>query len=50
MENFIREAVKYIPKVTATVVAKPEVNLKKCKELAESLGAHFRVRQYQDRG
>ena len=46
VQEFIREAVKYIPDVTATVVALPEVDVEACRKIAEGLGAKFRVREY----
>jgi TatD DNase family protein len=46
VKEFIREAVKHIPDVTATVVALPEVDVEACRKIAEELGAKFRVREY----
>jgi TatD DNase family protein len=46
VKDFIREAKKYIPDVTATVVSLPEVDLDVCRKIAEELGAKFRVREY----
>ena len=46
VKEFIREAKKYIPDVTATVVSAPEVDLEACRRIAEELGARFRVREY----
>jgi TatD DNase family protein len=46
VQDFIREAKKYIPDVTATVVSLPEVDLDACRRIAEGLGAKFRVREY----
>ncbi len=46
VKDFIREAKKYIPDVTATVVSVPEVDLVACRKIAEDLGAKFRVREY----
>ncbi len=46
VKEFIREAVKYIPDVTATVVALPEVDVEACRKIAEELGAKFRAREY----
>jgi TatD DNase family protein len=46
VKDFIREAVKYIPDVTATVVSAPGVDLEVSKKIAEGLGAKFRVREY----
>ncbi len=44
--DFIKEAVRYIPDVTVTVVDLPEVNIEKCKKIAQESGARFRVRHY----
>lgn len=46
VKEFIREAKKYIPDVTATVVSLPEVDIEACRKIAEELGAKFRVREY----
>jgi TatD DNase family protein len=46
VKDFIREARKYIPEVTATVVSAPEVDIDACRTIAEKLGARFRVREY----
>ena len=46
VKDFIREAKKYIPDVTATVVSLPEVDVDACRGIAEELGARFRVREY----
>ena len=46
VKEFIREAKKYIPDVTATVVSLPEVDIDACRKIAEELGAKFRVREY----
>jgi TatD DNase family protein len=43
--NFIREAKKYIPEVTATVVTMEGVDIDKCKEIADFLGVKLRVRR-----
>ena len=42
---FIREAKKYIPDVQVTVVAMKEVDIEKSRQIAEGLGASFRVRK-----
>ncbi|MBF0564120.1 MAG: YchF/TatD family DNA exonuclease [Nitrospirae bacterium] len=42
--NFIKEAVKYVPDVTVTVVDVPSVDIEKCRSLAAALGVKFRVR------
>jgi TatD DNase family protein len=46
VKEFIREAKKYIPDVTATVVSAPEVDIEVCRRIAGELGAKFRVREY----
>ncbi len=46
VKEFIREATKYIPDVTATVVSVPEVDIEACRGIAGELGASFRVREY----
>jgi TatD DNase family protein len=46
VKDFIREAKKYIPEVTATVVSLPEVDVEACRRIAEELGALYRVREY----
>jgi TatD DNase family protein len=42
--NFIKEAKKYVPEVTATVVAMEGVDIDKCREITDSLGVKLRVR------
>jgi TatD DNase family protein len=46
VKDFIREAKKYIPDVTATVVSAPEVDVEACRKIVEELGVKFRVREY----
>jgi TatD DNase family protein len=46
VKEFIREAKKYIPDVTATVVTAPGVDVEACRRIAEELGAKYRVREY----
>jgi TatD DNase family protein len=46
VKEFIRESKKYVPDVTATVVSLPEVDIDACREIANGLGAKFRVREY----
>jgi len=46
VKDFIREAKKYIPDVTATVVTLPEVDVEACRKIADDLGSRFRVREY----
>ncbi len=49
--EFIKEAKKYIPEVTATAVTCPEIDINACKLLTErELGVKFRPRQYQNLG
>lgn len=49
--DFIKEAKRYIPSVTATVVTCPEVDVEVARNLAEKeLGVTFRVREYQEVG
>jgi len=42
--SFIREARKYIPDVSITVVALDSIDLEECRRIAEGLGVGFRVR------
>ena len=46
VKDFIREARKYIPDVTATVVSAPGVDVEACRKIVDELGAKFRVREY----
>jgi TatD DNase family protein len=46
VKDFIREATKYIPEVTATVVTVPGVDVEACRRIAGDLGARYRVREY----
>jgi TatD DNase family protein len=46
VKEFIREAAKYIPDITATVVSLPEVDIDVCRKIAGELGAKLRVREY----
>jgi TatD DNase family protein len=43
---FIKESVKVIPDVKATVVQIPGVNIKKCEVLTKDLGIELRVRKF----
>ncbi|MBI5025967.1 MAG: radical SAM protein, partial [Nitrospirae bacterium] len=43
--SFIKEAKKYIPEVEVTVVTVPEVDIEKCKVIAQELGVKLRVRR-----
>lgn len=44
VKDFIRESVKYVPEVKATIVDMESVDVEKCRVLAEELGATLRVR------
>lgn len=47
VKEFIKEAKKYIPEVTATVVALPDLDIEACRKVVEEeLGVRFRVREY----
>jgi len=48
--DFISEAVKYIPDVTASAVTVPGLAMEPIRKLAESLGAAFREREYTEVG
>lgn len=48
--KFASDAKKYIPSVTLTAVTLEEVDINKCREIAKSIGANFRVREYNDVG
>jgi TatD DNase family protein len=49
--DFLREAKKVIPEVTATALAMPGVDLEACRRLAEEeLGVKFRPRAYDEVG
>jgi len=48
--DFIREAQQYIPQVIASAVTVPGIDIQACRELAESLGTQFRVREYAEVG
>lgn len=48
--NFILEAKKFIPEVTASVVALPGLDLDGCLRKAEELGVTLRVREYMNVG
>ncbi len=48
--RFTSQAKKYIPDVTMTAVTVDEVDIEKCREIAESIGVNFRIREYNDVG
>lgn len=48
--DFLREATRYVPQVTASVVTVPGLDLEKARELALSLGVSFREREHEEVG
>ena len=48
--DFLREAPKYIPEVTASAVTVPGLEVEKVRELARKLGVLFREREYAEVG
>lgn len=46
MLDFAREAVKYLPQVTMSVVRVPNLDIDACKRIADDVGATFRIREY----
>ncbi|NLC70362.1 MAG: YchF/TatD family DNA exonuclease [Desulfuromonadaceae bacterium] len=48
VQDFLREANRFIPSVTASVVTYPGVDVEAARRLVEELGVNFRVRQYQE--
>jgi TatD DNase family protein len=51
VKDFIRDARRHVPEVTATVVGVPGLDLERCRRLAtEELGADFRIRTYNEVG
>ena len=48
--DFLREAKLHIPKVTASAVALPDLDVAKVRELAQALGVEFREREYAEVG
>jgi TatD DNase family protein len=51
VREFIREARRFVPDVTASVVALPGLDVEACRRVAEQeLGARFRVRPYNEIG
>jgi TatD DNase family protein len=49
--EFLKDAPKYIPSVSATAVSCPDVDPKAVKKFVEGeLKVHFREREYQDVG
>jgi TatD DNase family protein len=48
--DFLREAPRYIPSVTATAVTLPGIDIAACRRLAAELGVEFRERIYNELG
>lgn len=46
--DFIKEAKKHIPRVIASVVELPQVDIAKCREIADNLGVEFLIRPYYE--
>ncbi|MEF9425956.1 MAG: YchF/TatD family DNA exonuclease [Candidatus Mariimomonas ferrooxydans] len=44
--SFVREAKKYIPEVKVTVVDIPEIDVEKCRVIADELRVELRVREF----
>ncbi|NLU10297.1 MAG: radical SAM protein [Tepidanaerobacter acetatoxydans] len=45
--EFIRKSKNHVPKVVVSVVDIPEIDIDKCRKLAEELDVEFRVRYYE---
>ncbi len=50
VKEFLSEADKVIPCVTATAVTLPGIDIDRCREIAEGLGVAFRSREYNEVG
>jgi len=50
LKEFIREAPRYIPKVVASAVTVPGIDITACEQLATELGVEFRTRIYNEVG
>jgi TatD DNase family protein len=48
--SFLKDAKKYIPRVTATAVTVPGLDIAVVRQLAESLGVEFREREFSEVG
>jgi TatD DNase family protein len=46
MISFIKEAKQYVPEVKVTVVDIPDIDLEKCRAVADELGVEFSVREF----
>jgi TatD DNase family protein len=47
VKDFIKDAVNYIPEVTASAVSYPGVDMGACAAVASELGVKFKAREYQ---
>jgi TatD DNase family protein len=50
VKDFIRQAAKVIPTVTASAVALPGIDIEACRRVASELGVEFREREYNEVG
>jgi TatD DNase family protein len=50
VKDFLKEAKKVIPSVTATAVTLPGIDVEACRRIAEELGVEFRDREYNEVG
>jgi TatD DNase family protein len=50
VKDFLRQAVKTIPTVTASAVAMPGIDIEACRRVATELGVEFREREYNEVG
>lgn len=48
VKDFLQDAVDYIPKVTASAVAYPGIDMNACAAVADELGVEFREREYKE--
>lgn len=50
VKDFLREAPRYIPQVTATAVTLPGIDIDACQQVAAELGIEFKIREYNEVG
>ncbi|HEY5675064.1 MAG TPA: TatD family hydrolase [Malonomonas sp.] len=50
VKDFLQQAVRYIPEVTATAVTYPGIDIAACEQVARELGVEFRAREYNEVG
>ncbi len=50
LKDFLKEAKKYIPSVTATAVTLPGIDISACRKVADELQVEFRERVYNEVG